>query len=238
MNIYFLVEGRSTEKKIYPKWLEYLVPELVRVKYYDQVQANNYYLISGEGYPKILSDGLKNAVDKILEIPKYDYLVICVDADEESVEERTHYINKYIYEFMQENKINLGKTKIEIIVQNRCIETWLLGNRKIFDSRQPTEQPLSNYVNYYDVSRSDPEEMGKYDMRNHADFHYEYLREVFRSKNTTYSKKSPNDAKEKYYFEELQKRVQDKYEDLKTFQVFLEFCEKVRNSMTQRANEQ
>jgi hypothetical protein len=234
MNIYFLVEGNSTEKKIYPKWLEYLVPDLVRVKYHDQVENNNYYLISGEGYPRILYDGLENAVDKILEIPKYDYLVICVDADEELVEERTRYID----EFIHKKEINLGKTKVEIIVQNRCIETWLLGNKKIFDSRQPIGRPLLDYVNYYDVSQNDPEEMGKYEMRNHADFHDEYLREVFRSKNTTYSKKFPNDAKEKYYFEELQKRVRDKPQNLKTFQVFLEFCGKVRNSMTQRSEEQ
>ncbi len=73
--------------------------------------------------------------------------------------------------------------------------------------------------------------MGKYEMRNHADFHYEYLREVFRSKNTTYSKKSPHDAKEKHYFDELRKRVREEPEDLKTFQFFLEFCNKVRNSM-------
>jgi hypothetical protein len=234
MNIYFLVEGRSTEKKIYPKWLEYLIPDLVRVKYHDQVQTNNYYLISGEGYPRILYDGFENAVDKILEIPKYDYLVICVDADEESVEERTQYIDKFIHE----KEIDLGNTKVKIIVQNRCMETWLLGNKKIFDSRQPTEQPLSNYVKYYDVSQNDPEEMGKDKMRNHADFHYEYLREVFRSKEITYSKNSPNGAKEKYYFEELQKRVRDKSQDLKTFQVFLKFCEEVRSSMTQRDNEQ
>jgi hypothetical protein len=43
MNIYFLVEGNSTEKQIYPKWLEYLIPNLKRVKYYDQVENNNYY---------------------------------------------------------------------------------------------------------------------------------------------------------------------------------------------------
>ena len=233
MNIYFLVEGNSTEKKIYPKWLEYLIPNLVRVQYHDQVENNNYYLISGEGYPRILYDGLENAVDKILETSKYDYLVICVDADEDSVEERI----KYIHEFIEKKEINLGKTKVEIIVQNRCMETWLLGNRKISDSRQPLDQPLVSYVNYYDVSKNDPEEMGKYEMRNHADFHYEYLREVFRSKNTTYSKKSPSDAKERYYFEELQKRVRDKPDDLKTFQFFLEFCQKIRNSMMQNTCE-
>ncbi len=227
MNIYFLVEGNSTEKKIYPKWLEYLIPNLIRVQYHDQVKNNNYYLISGKGYPRILYDGLENAFDKILEIPKYDYLVICVDADEESVEERI----QYIYEFIREKKVDLGKTKVEIIVQNRCIETWLLGNKRIFNSRQPLDQPLLDYVNYYDVSQNNPEDMGKYEMKNHADFHYEYLREIFRSRNTTYSKKFPNDAQEKFYFEELQKRVRDKPEDLKTFQSFLEFCERVKNSM-------
>lgn len=234
MNIYFLVEGKSTEKKIYPKWLEYLIPNLVRVQYYDQVENNNYYLISGQGYPRILYDGLENAVDKILEAPRYDYLVICVDADEESVEERIQYIR----EFISGKEINLGKTKVEIIVQNRCIETWLLGNKRIFDSRQPLDLPLASYVNYYDVSQNNPEEMGKDKMRNHADFHYEYLREVFRSKNTTYSKKNPKDAREKYYFEELQKRVRDQSEDLKTFQFFLKFCERIKNIMIQMAKDE
>ncbi len=178
-------------------------------------------------------DGLENAVDKISEAIRYDYLVICVDADEESVDERIQYIR----DFISNKAINLGKTKVEIIVQNRCIETWLLGNKKIFDSRQPLESPLVDYVNYYDVSQSDPEEMGKYEMRNHADFHYEYLREVFRSRNTTYSKKNPKNAKERYYFDELKKRVQVQPQDLQTFQLFLEFCERVTNVMAQGVEE-
>ncbi|TVQ65137.1 MAG: hypothetical protein EA366_00320 [Spirulina sp. DLM2.Bin59] len=227
MNIYFLVEGNSTEKKIYPKWLEYLIPDLVRVQYYDQVESNNYYLISGKGYPRILYDGLENAVDKIMEIPKYDYLVICIDADEESVEARTQYAR----EFIRDQQINLGKTKIEIIVQNRCLETWLLGNRRIFNSRQPLDFPLADYVNYYDVSQRDPEAMGQYDQKNHAEFHYEYLREIFRSKNTNYSKKNPKDAQKLYYFEALQQRVEDQPQDLKSFQFFLEFCEKIKTKM-------
>lgn len=224
MNIYFLVEGNSTERKIYPKWLEYLVPNLVRVKFHDQVEHNNYYLISGQGYPKILYDGLENAVSKIFEVQKYDYLVICLDADEEPVEGRV----RYIHDFIKDRDIQLGNTEVEIIVQNRCIETWLLGNRKIFNSRQPLEGTLLEYVNYFDVSQYNPEEMGKYQMRNHSEFHYEYLKEIFRSKNTTYSKKFPNDAQERYYFEELNRRVRDKPNDLRSFQYFLEFCEKVK----------
>ena len=108
MNIYFLVEGNSTERKIYPKWLGYLLPELIRVQYSHQVKHNNYYLISGEGYPAILYDGLDNAIDKIQETNNYDYLVLCVDADEETVDERVSYIQNII----QEKNINLGNIKI------------------------------------------------------------------------------------------------------------------------------
>jgi hypothetical protein len=227
MNIYFLVEGKRTEKKIYPEWIKYLIPNLVQVQYHDQVEKDNYYLISGHGYPNILHDGLENAIDKIAESGKYDYLVICVDADEETVDSRKSYVRNFI----TDKDINLGKTKLEVIVQNRCMETWLLGNRKIFDSRQPLVSPLSEYKNYYDVSQNDPELMGNFNMNNHADFHHEYLKEVFRSKNITYSKKFPNDAKDQHYLEQLQKRVQDSTTDLKSFQVFLDFCKRVNNNI-------
>lgn len=228
MNIYFLVEGNSTEKKIYPQWLQYLVPELERVRYFNEVQHNNYYLISGEGYPSILHNGLQNAVDKIQEVQKYDYLVLCVDADEETVEERVNYIRSFI----QKQNLDFGKTKIEIIIQNRCIETWLLGNRKIFNSRQPLDFPLSDYASYYDVSQHDPEKMGEYNMRNHADFHFQYLQAIFRARNTVYTKRSPSDAKERYYLEQLQRRIQDECTHLQTFQNFLNFCAMIRKEMS------
>lgn len=227
MNIYFLVEGNSTEKKIYPKWLGYLLPELIRVDYSHQVQNNNYYLISGKGYPRILYDGLENAIDKLQETQNYDYLAICVDADEETVDERMSYIKNFI----QEKKLNLGNTKLEIIIQNRCMETWLLGNRRIFDSRQNLKPPLSDYVKYYDVSQEDPEAMGEYGMRNHADFHCKYLQEIFVAKNIEYSKKSPGDARERYYLEQLQKRTEDNSTHLKSFQGFLNFCQMIKQKI-------
>lgn len=227
MNIYFLVEGNSTEKKIYPRWLKYLIPELERVKYSDQVVQNNYYLISGEGYPAILHDGLDNAVDKIQETQNYDYLVLCIDADEDTVEERVNYVENFI----KDKNIKLGRTELIIIVQNRCIETWLLGNNKIFDSRQPLEVPLSDYVKYYDVSVDDPENMGAYNMRNHADFHYEYLKEVFRAKNLVYTKRSPGEVREQYYLEQLQRRVEDYPTHLQSFKTFLDFCTMIQKRL-------
>ncbi|MGK7930678.1 MAG: DUF4276 family protein [Microcystaceae cyanobacterium] len=227
MNIYFLVEGNSTEKRIYPRWLSYLIPELKRVNHHDEVTHNNYYISSEKGYPALLYDPLDNAIDKIKEINRYDYLVICVDAEEETVNEKISYIQDTI----QERKINLGKTKLIIIIQNRCFETWLLGNRKIF-SRQPQEETLLSYISYYDVSQNDPELMGDNGMRNHANFHYEYLRRMFEAKNRSYSKKNPSDARERYYLEALQKRIEDSPKHLQTFQNFLKFCAMIKEKIT------
>lgn len=228
MNIYFLVEGRSTEKKLYPKWLKYYIPELKQVKFYEQVKHNNYYLISGNGYPLIIHDGIPNAVQKIQETGNYDYFVICVDADEDTVIER----KKYIHDFIVSEKIELGKTELILIIQNRCIETWLLGNRKIFNSKQPQESPLLDYVNYYDVSQNDPEIMGKYVLKNHANFHEAYLKEIFRAKNLSYTKKHPGETQEKYHFEELLKRINNQSNHLQTFQTFIEFCNRVKNNLS------
>jgi hypothetical protein len=71
MNVYFLVEGRKTEKKVYPQWLSVLVPELTKVDDANSVSENNYYLFNGEGFPSILHH-LKNAVEDINTIGRYD----------------------------------------------------------------------------------------------------------------------------------------------------------------------
>lgn len=33
MNIYFLVEGRRTERKVYPRWLSVLLPQLAEIRF-------------------------------------------------------------------------------------------------------------------------------------------------------------------------------------------------------------
>ncbi len=53
MNIYFLVEGQSTESDVYPAWLSYLIPEMRRVEFFDEARINNYYLFSSNGIPYI-----------------------------------------------------------------------------------------------------------------------------------------------------------------------------------------
>lgn len=122
MNFYFLVEGK-TEMALYPIWLSYIFPQLEKVDRYNQVIENQYYIASGDGYPSVLNnDYVKNAIQDINQYGKYDYLVLVIDSDGYS--DRKATIEKYLIE----NDIVLQDCQLEIIVQNVCIETWLMGN--------------------------------------------------------------------------------------------------------------
>jgi len=229
MNLYFLVEGQSTEKKVYPAWLSHLLPELNRVHNYDEVDTNNYYLFSAEGYPSIIYQHLPNAVEEVSSHGKYNYLVMCLDADEVSVSEREQEIEKFIVA----NSLNLklGSTKLLIIIQNRCIETWFLGNRKIY-SRQPQSSPLLDYTRHYNVSINCPELMANYPTFNtHAQFHEAYLRELFRAKNMNYAKKNPGDVAKSHYLQQLLQRTQDQPTHLRSFQEFIKFCHTIKGQL-------
>jgi hypothetical protein len=225
MNLYFIVEGK-TELKVYPDWLSYLLPELRRVNRSNKVESNNYFLITAGGYPAIY-ELLATAIEEIILIGKYDYLVLCLDAEESSVDGLRQEVQEKIQELSIANNFSLGNTQIKVIVQNRCIETWFLGNRKIY-SRQPQEPKLLNYTRYYNVSTDCPELMGQYDYDVHAHFHVDYLKELLAARNIQYSKTMPRDVQEEYYLQELQARVSRQSTQLPTFQYFLEFCESVR----------
>ncbi|BAZ14439.1 hypothetical protein NIES4071_62830 [Calothrix sp. NIES-4071] len=224
MNIYFIVEGKRTERKVYPAWLAHLMPELQRVSNYNEVNKNNYYLFSAEGYPSIIYEHLPNSIADVVENGKYDYLVVCLDAEENTVDA----VKQEIYDFIRNEKISLGLTQLVIIIQNRCIETWFLGNKRIY-SRQPQSQPLLDYTRYYNVAANCPELMGKYNNFNtHAQFHEAYLKELFRAKNMNYSKNNPGDVLKLYYLEQLLVRVNANEHHLPTFQDFVKFCNLIK----------
>jgi hypothetical protein len=226
MNLYFLVEGMQSETKVYPAWLSHLLPELTRVQSYDEVNEKNYYLISGEGYPS-LYDFIPPSIEEINLSGKYNYFVVCLDAEENTVAQR----HAEIYDFLNQEKLELKNAEIVLIVQNRCLETWLLGNRKIY-SKQPQYQPLLDYTKYYNVSVDCPEKMGKYlDFNTHAQFHGAYLRALFEAKNITYSKKRPGDVLKPFYLEQLLTRIEFQPEQLTTFRHFIDFCNIVKSKL-------
>ena len=224
MNIYFLVEGK-TESKIYPKWLSFLTPKLNRVDFFDKVVADNYFLFSSNGMPALINTHLHNAVEDINKHKVYDYLVICLDADNKSTLEA----KKEVFDFMNESKIMLQyQTKLEIIVQNKCIETWFLGNPKIF-KKNPDNDFLKECVAFYNVKQNNPELMGKMlDYEGTASiFHEHYLRELLAEKSIRYSKKNPQGVIEKYFLDALIKRNKDT-NHLQSFKHFVDFCQKIK----------
>ncbi|MDX9704044.1 MAG: hypothetical protein RBU23_13515 [Candidatus Auribacterota bacterium] len=220
MNIYFLVEGRRTERKVYPKWITSLIPEMKEIKNAYLATEKNFYIFTGNGYPSLLDNHLRNSIDEINAIGNYNYFVICLDADEFTVDEREnevlHFINK--------NNLQLNtNTELVIIVQNRCIETWFLGNSKIY-KRNPSSESLQEYVAFYNVGINDPELMGKFDgFETHADFHETYLSEMLAERNILYTKKNPRGVTDLSYLQQLIKRTTTK-QHIKSFGNFYDFC--------------
>ncbi|MFN9303257.1 MAG: hypothetical protein ACK6DA_10840 [Candidatus Kapaibacterium sp.] len=227
MNIYFLVEGNETEPQVYPKWLHYLLPSLKRVKEAHQVTYNNYVLISGGGFPALLSTPYENSVKDINEIGSFDYLVIIVDTEKYSTDSRREIIERFI----KNKAIQLtNRTELIIILQKRCIETWFLGNREIY-SDTPKQKKTKDYCSWYNVKELDPELMHSYDTKlSIGKFHKQYLKQLFKEQNLFYSEKSPNHIIEKHYLDELINR-QEETNHLQSFKTFIDFCQTVQQQM-------
>jgi hypothetical protein len=219
-NVYFLVEGRRTEIKLYPKWIPALSPKMIRVDSLSQVVKDNFYMFSGQGYPSLLHNHLINSIKDVNNHGSIDYLVICLDSDDSSVEQR----RQEVIDFVNQEKVKLNvSTQLVIIVQHRCIETWLLGNKKIL-KRNPVSQCLRDYISYYNVSVDDPELMRKIkDFNTSAQFHEAYLSEIFAERNISYTKKNPGIAGEQTYLKQLVKRVGDD-NHIVSFKSFIDFC--------------
>jgi hypothetical protein len=222
MRIYVLVEGRRTEAKVYPAWLSHIIPRLQRIRSYDDNADNSYFLLSAEGYPSIYED-LVNAVQDVNAVGNYDYLMLCLDSDETSVEERQAEVD----EVLVENQVRLHNAQLVIIVQNRCIETWFLGNRRVV-KRNPLSHVLREYLQHYNVTVDDPELMALHpDFTRHAQFHASYIKEIFLERRLHYSKKFPGPVLEGAFLDELRRRIASEPTHLASLRSLLRFLDDV-----------
>lgn len=194
MNLYILVEGRQTERKVYPAWLELLSPHMSKIDSPANVDENNFFLISGEGYPKLLDIALHNCLKDIKSSGKFNSFWIVLDTDGQSMQERGDDILNRI----TLSGIDIGDCAVEIIFQNPCIETWGLGNKSIISKNQ-LHGNLNDCYHFYDVSANDPELMAKPDNFNGtiANFHEFYLKAMFTQVNMNYSKTRPHALSDK-----------------------------------------
>lgn len=199
MNVYVLVEGQKTEKIVYRSWLTFLFNQLEEVDRVEDIGPDNFYMLSGGGYPSYRGR-IKSSVEDITEHGNIDHFLVCVDAEELTVEEKIEEVRQLA------TGIESTHTQLHIVVHDCCIETWFLGNKQIV-SRSPERTDFREYRAFYNVVRDDPEKMPKFEkFTTRPQFHFEYLREVFRERGLSYSKKNPVEAKESTYFRELEKR--------------------------------
>ncbi len=245
MNIYFVFEGK-TEPIVYKEWFTLLLPQLTEVDNFDEITENNYYYESDMGVPDCYNV-VVNAIQEINECPNYDYLVLFIDADRSSVEEKRQEAYQTISDRLNDATRNYtyrslpSNCQLKVLVQKVCIETWFLGNRKFF-VRQPQSELLKKYIEYYDVSSFDPELLADEFEQNQegtaqifgystkALFHESYLREIFkeRLKGISYKKSRPKEVQKITYLKQLLARIKDNPEHLLSFQEFINFCKKIR----------
>ena len=119
--------------------------------------------------------------------------------------------------------------ELKFIIQHRCMETWLLGNRKVY-KRNPQGEKFREYSAFYNVEKDDPELMPKYEgfRRPTPHFHYAYLREMLQEYNIRYSKRNPKLVLTETNFGEIVKRVLDEPTHLSSFSDFLVLIEEIK----------
>ncbi len=78
MNLYFLVEGRRTEKKVYRAWIHHVFPNLHEAATIEEVESNHFFLIHGGGYPSYCSR-IPAALKDIIQHGLINHFFICVD---------------------------------------------------------------------------------------------------------------------------------------------------------------
>ncbi len=207
MNFYMLVEGKSTEMKVYPKLIAAYHPEYQQVKRLDDIHENSYYMFSGQGIPS-LYDKIRPAVEDIIEFnhthkSQIDRLVVCLDTDYYGNEADTHF--RIVQELVKHGGMEIEFT---IILQTMCLETWFLGNRSIFPSVYSSE--FKPYADYYNVSEADPEKMqAPWEESSIGGYSKKYLKKMLNESSKTYSVSQVKHVTTKEYIDQMDQRLEE-----------------------------
>ena len=198
MNLYFLLEGRRTEKRVYRAWIQHIFPSFVEVSKVEELVHDNFYLLAGEGYPSYCAR-IPNCLQDIHQHGQIDHYFVCIDAEENAAAEKFAEVESLI---TSASKF----TNYHILVHDRCIETWFLGNSRMMRNN-PHSEILREYKQFFDVSVDDPEEMAcpaSYEFCAH--FHLDYLKAMLAERGLRYTKVNPGCVMEKHYLDALVER--------------------------------
>lgn len=209
MNLFLLVEGKRTEAKLYPAWIQCKIPDIQRVYTLQDLVDNRFMLVSGSGYPAYLQQ-IDRTLHDIAEHPgKVEHYLVCIDSEDWGADEKAEEIRRHIGKALDDYQVYLAHPELQthVIVQHCCIESWLLGHQKLL-KRNPQSDLLRQYIQHYDVRQSDPEHMPTFPGSwTRAQFHERYLREMFQERGLCYSKTRPADAAACHYLEGLEQRT-------------------------------
>jgi hypothetical protein len=215
MNIYVVVEGEQTEKQVYRAWIRFVNPTLNPIETPDRFSKDKYYILASHGYPFVL-ESIEGAVADVVQYGNVDRLVIAVDSEDRSREQRFTEIEQHLARL----KCPIAS---RVVVQHFCFETWALGNRKIV-GRNVQDHVLRSYIRIYNVVKRDPELLPSYPSRewNRAQFAFAYLKSSIHDKhrNLSYSKNNPGVVIERSFFDQVVKR-NTKTEHIQSFRDFL-----------------
>lgn len=200
MNLYIVVEGMG-EKKLYETWIPLVNRSLRNANFISEVKHDCFYIVSGGGYPNYL-DIIDDGIDTVNSKSIFDRYVIIIDSENLSRAEKLHEIHAHLLN----KRCNIP---IHIIVQHFCIETWLLGNRRI-GPRNPKSEKVKEYKLVFDVLTNDPEELPPYPKMgfNRSQFALHYLKACLNDhgRNLSYQKANPKAACHPTYFNEIKIR--------------------------------
>jgi len=204
VNIYTLVEGEKGAKKVYEHWIPLVNSSLNKVDRIDDLASDNFVVYAAGGYPDYLTL-INDAAEDIAATPNVDRLVIAVDSEDYSYNDKRAEIQTHV------DNLVVG-CDVYIVVQHFCFETWALGNRK-FGPRNPINSKLISYREIHNVFQEDPEDLPPIPEKrlNRAQFAHKYLRAMINDRNSrlTYNKNRPIPLLHDSYFNEVNSRMVD-----------------------------
>jgi hypothetical protein len=203
MNIYVVVEG-DAEARVYPRWIPLVNPTLSHARTLDDVVNEQFYVISGRGYPQyfqVIADAIEDVNASLM----FDRLVVAVDSEEMTYEDK-------LAEMQARFVSTFCRVPIHWVIQHFCFETWALGNRKALKPVSQSQR-LRDYRAIHDVRREDPELLPPLTPMNwnRSAFALRYLVAVLNEhfRNLTYTKRSPGPVMHQKFYAQLVARKDD-----------------------------
>lgn len=201
MRIIFVVEGK-TEKIVYKNWVASLNKKLEFQDSYFDLPENSFAIVNGQGYPHYY-EIMKATIEDINDGNLCDRLVLAIDSDELSVEEKESEVAQELL------GLHISVPHL-VVVQKCCFESWALGNIKAISPKAHAPE-YRELLQHYDVRKFDPELMTpkpEWEMTK-SNFAFKYLTVALRQKNERiiYSKSNPLFVKHHTYLAELIKRL-------------------------------